>query len=420
MAREKVIFHVDVNSAFLSWEATYRIKVLGESLDLRDIPSAIGGDIEERRGIILAKSIPSKRYDIQTGEPVTSALMKCPELMIVPPNYGLYVKCSNILIELLREYSPFVEQYSIDEAFMDMSGSEGLFGSPLAVANLIRERVYKELGFTVNIGVSSNKLLAKMASDFTKPNRVHTLFPNEIEEKLWPLPVRDLFFVGKASERTLRRLSIKTIGDLAKADVKLIKSHLKKHGEVIHAYANGRDISEVVHRKVPNKGYGNSMTIPYDVDSIAGANLILLSLCETVGTRLRADNVKVGCVSISVVDMNFEYYSHQTTLHSPTNVTDELYECACRLLKESWNQKIPIRQLGVHTTKVDNTNFHQFDLFDMGKHEKYEKLNNAIDKIRNKYGEDAVVRAPFVNSKLEHMAGGISKEKKTGITKPIS
>lgn len=163
-------------------------------------------------------------------------------------------------------------------------------------------------------------------------------------------------------------------------------------------------------------GYGNSMIAPYDITTLVDANFILLSLCETVGTRLRADNVKIGCISISIVDMNFKYYTHQMTLHSSTNITDELYKCTCRLLQESWNQKISIRQLGVHTTKIDNTSFHQYDLFDM---EKYEKLNKAIDLIRNKYGENAVVRAPFVGYKLEHMAGGISKENKMGIIKSV-
>lgn len=414
---DKVIFHVDVNSAFLSWEATYRIKILGEKNDLRDIPSAIGGDIEKRKGIILAKSIGAKNYGIETGEPVVSALKKCPNLTIAPPNFRLYMQCSNAMIDLLKEYTPVVEQYSIDEAYMDMTGTEGLYGSPFAIAHIIKDRIYKELGFTVNIGISSNKLLAKMASDFKKPNLVHTLFPEEIAHKMWPLPVRELFFVGGATEKKLKMLGIKTIGQLAKADRNLLKTHLKKQGEIIQHYANGIDTSGVLNQKAPNKGYGNSTTIPFDISSFDHAKLILLSLCETVGTRLRADNVKVGCITVTYVDTYFEHFSHQKTLTSATHITEEIYEYACEILDELWNHKTAIRQLGVHTSKVCGDKVYQYNLFDMSKYDKYDKLNTAVDKIRNKYGDESVMRASFIGSDLDHMAGGLSKEKQTGITK---
>ena len=178
---DRVIFHIDVNSAFLSWEAVYRLKILGEETDLREIASVVGGDEKKRHGIVLAKSIPAKKYGIQTGESLAEARKKCPNLTIVPPQHDLYKQCSELFIQLLREYTPCVEQYSIDEAYMDMSGTLSLHGSPVIVANAIKDRIYREFGFTVNIGVSSNKLLAKMASDFKKPNLVHTLFPDEIE-----------------------------------------------------------------------------------------------------------------------------------------------------------------------------------------------------------------------------------------------
>ena len=288
---EKVIFHVDVNSAFLSWEASYRKQILGEEIDLRDIPSAIGGDIEKRKGVILAKSTSAKKYGIVTGEPIVAALRKCPGLTIVKPNFSVYVEYSNKLMTLLREYSPVVQQYSIDEAYIDMTGTEGLYGKPLDIAYKIKDRIYEELGFTVNIGISCNKLLAKMAGELEKPNLVHTLFPSEIEKKMWPLPVGELFFVGKATEKSLKLLGIRTIGELAKADVKLLKLHLKKQGEIIHQYANGIDASAVEEEQAPHKGYGNSMTIPYDVNSVESAYLVLLSLCETLGTRLRAAEV---------------------------------------------------------------------------------------------------------------------------------
>lgn len=436
---EPIIFHVDVNSAFLSWEATYRKEILGEEMDLRDIPSAVGGDREKRKGIILAKSMPAKAYNIQTGEPIVAALRKCPNLTIVKPNFGLYVKCSRAFMAILREYTPKVQQYSIDEAFMDMTGTEGLYGDMVNTAHMIKDRIYRELGFTVNIGVANNKLLAKMAGDFKKPNLVHTLFPHEIETKMWPLPVRDLFFVGKSAEKTLKLLGIKTIGDLAHADVKLLRQHLKKHGEVIYRYANGIDQSSVEEVAAPNKGYGNSMTIPYDVNSVENAHLVLLSLCETVGARLRADHMEASCISVSLVDCDFVHSSRQMTLQKNTCYTQEIYECACEIFKKLWDHKTPIRQLGVHTTKLADGNTHQISLFeqiplpdnkgivrersllgeDNPKSKRLEKLDAAIDAIRNKYGDDSIKRAAFLTGGLEHMAGGISKEKKNGITKEV-
>lgn len=415
--RQPIIFHVDVNSAFLSWEAAYRIEILGEALDLRSIPSAIGGDREKRKGIILAKSMAAKPYHIQTGEPVVSALSKCPQLFIAKPDYALYERCSKAFITLLQDYTPVVEQYSIDEAYMNMTGTEGLYGDPLSIAHIIKNRIEKELGFTVNIGISSNKLLAKMASDFQKPNRVHTLFPNEIESKMWPLGIRELFYVGRSTEDKLRKIGIKTIKQLAQTDVKLLKSYLGKQGEVIHAYANGIDLTTLISSKLPNKSYGNSMTIPYDVDSFEHAKKVILSLCETVGTRLRADDARAICMSITLVDMYFEHVSHQKTLQNATNVTQELYQYACTLLDEIWNQKIPIRQLGVHASKVEYGEAYQYHLLDTIKNDKYAKLDKAIDQIRNKYGDDSVMRSTFVNDQLTHMAGGITKEKRTGITK---
>ena len=214
---QRVIFHVDANSAFLSWTAVYRLKVLGEKEDLREVPSVIAGDKESRHSIILAKSVPAKKFGIQTGEPLFQALEKCPGLRIEAPDYALYVEASRHFVQVLRQFSPYVEQYSIDEAWVDMTGTERLWGSPRLAAEQMRKRIWDELGFTVNVGISSNKLLAKMAGDLEKPNKVHTLFPEEMESKMWPLPVRDLFLVGPATERKLKLYGIYTIGDLAKA-----------------------------------------------------------------------------------------------------------------------------------------------------------------------------------------------------------
>lgn len=410
----KVIFHIDVNSAFLSWEAVYRIRHLGGSLDLRTIPSAVGGDITKRHGIILAKSIPAKKYKIQTGEPVVDALRKCPQLVLVPPNYELYEKNSNAFMVILRKYSDVVEQYSIDEAFVDMTGTERLFGSPVVVANAIKDEIYQTLGFTVNVGVSSNKLLAKMASDFKKPNLVHTLFPEEVEKKMWPLPVRDLFFVGEASERKLHTLGIRTIGELATADVDMLRSVLKKHGEVIWNFANGRDVAIVEKEPVDNKGYGNSTTISFDVTDAQTAKMVLLSLAETVGRRLRRDGVRIEVVAISIRFYDLSYVSHQSVLKTATNITREIHEMACRLFDELWDGT-PIRHLGVHTGRVvkEDTG-RQLALFDDTDYEKLERLDRAIDSIRERFGADAIQRASFLKQeRIDHMNGGISREKRT-------
>lgn len=411
---EKVIFHIDVNSAFLSWEAVYRLKHLGSNQDLREEVSAVGGDVTMRHGIILAKSIPAKKYGIQTGESILEAKQKCPELILVPPNYGLYERSSAAFIEILRQYTDIVEQYSIDEAFMDMSGTEGLWGSPVVVANEIKDRIHHELGFTVNVGVSSNKLLAKMAGDFKKPNLVHTLFPIEIKEKMWPLPVSDLFFVGRATTKKLFNLGIKTVGELANADPVILRSHMKSHGEVVWAFANGYDFSSVVteSKAPPQKGYGNSTTVPYDVTTKKDAYIVLLALAETVSARLRNANVKAEVISVGIKDYVFNYMSHQTILMSATNITKEIHKIACKLFTEAWNG-VPVRHLGIHTSRLKDLNFsRQMNMFDEDDYEKLEYADLMVDTIRNKYGIDSIKRAVFLEGPIDHMSGGISREKR--------
>jgi DNA polymerase-4 len=310
---DPVIFHVDVNSAFLSREAVHRLQS-GDELDLREIASAVAGDKNKRHGVILAKSIPAKKYGVKTGEPLVDALKKCPNLTIVPPSHDLYETNSRAFIKILNSYSPCVEQCSIDEAYCDMTGMSAMFGPPMEAANKIRERIKQELGFTVNIGISNNKLLAKMASDFQKPDRIHTLYPEEIPDKMWGLPVGDLFFVGKSTVKKLHTLGIYTIGELAKTDVRILKEHLKKHGEVIHCFANGIDASVISNEEVKNKGYGNSTTIAFDVEDESTAKLILLSLAESVASRLRKDDRMAKVVSVSIVNSEFISTSHQMML----------------------------------------------------------------------------------------------------------
>ncbi|MEG0987755.1 MAG: DNA polymerase IV [Clostridium sp.] len=392
---EQVIFHVDVNSAFLSWEAVYRLSEPGETRDLREAICAVGGDSSMRHGVILAKSIKAKQFGVQTGESIMEARKKCPDLEIVAANHELYKKMSEAFIELLREYSPHVEQYSIDEAFVDMTGMEALFGTPKQAADRIRERIYKELGFTVNIGVSNNKLLAKMASDFKKPNLVHTLFPEEIEKKMWPLPVGELFFVGDATEKKLKEMGITTIGDLAGTDQKFITSHLKKHGELIWNFANGRGLDVVETEPPDHKGYGNSTTIAFDVTDADTARMVLLSLADTVAARLRSHHVKAEVISVTIKNYRLETASHQMVLRTPTNITAEIHQVACRLFEELWDGT-PIRLLGIQTTRMKEEGARQMSIFDDTDYEKLEKMDKAVDSIREKFGADSVKRASFL------------------------
>ena len=395
MAQQKIIFHIDVNSAFLSWESVYRLTVEGETEDLRLIPSIVGGDREQRHGVVLAKSTPAKKFGIVTGEPITQALQKCPELLIVPSRHHIYEFYSEQFMAILREYSPVVEQYSIDEAFMDMTGMELLFGPPLECAYKIKDRIKKELGFTVNVGISTNHLLAKMAGDLKKPDMVHTLFPEEIEQKMWPLPVEDLFFVGKATSAKLHTLGIHTIGDFAKSDRNMLYSHMKSTGDTIWKFANGIDEVVTGRKNQEAKGYSNETTLAHDVTEQEEAEEILLGLVEQVSGRLRADGKKAEVVSVGIKDAWFVSSSHQCVLPNPTAGTRELYEHACRLLSEFWDGK-PIRLLNFYASRITEEEGRQMSLFDTTDYEKQEKADAAMDAIREKFGAGAIKRAAFL------------------------
>lgn len=414
----RYIFHVDANSAFLSWSAAYKVNILGEATDLRTIPSIVGGDQEKRHGIVLAKSTPAKKYNIQTGEAIVTALQKCPHLVVVSPDYGLYVNASRAFINVLKKYSDQVIQYSIDEAWAIFDGFETLYGKGQMVkfAYDLKEEIKETLGFTVNIGISTNFLLSKMAGDFSKPDKVHTLFPEEIESKMWPLPVSELFFVGRATTKKLFSLGIKTIGDLANANEEMIKAHLKTPGMIIRDYARGGDLQPYMFTHDANKGYGNSLTAPQDITTVAYARHLLLSLCETVGARLRTDGVKVSVVSVHITTFEFAYSNKQMQLLSPTDVTEEIFINACKVFDKLWDKHTPIRQIGVHTGKVASDAGRQYNLFDMQRFDRLETLNRTIDQIRSKFGEDAVMRACFLEGNVTHMSGGLDKERRSGVT----
>ena len=404
---ERVIFHVDVNSAYLSWSA---IKALAEGAkeDYRMIPCVVGGDESKRHGVVLAKSLPAKRYGIRTGESLFEARRKCPELTIIKPEYSWYVEKSRAMMQILEQYTPDVYQYSIDEAFLDMTGMEELMGKPQDAAFRLKNQIRDTLGFTVNIGISSNFLLAKMASDFEKPDQVHTLFLEEICEKMWPLPVRELFSVGKSAAVKLEKFGIRTIGELAKADRERLASELGAAGGMIWDYANGIESVPVVQRETKDKSYGNSVTTSEDICDCETACRILRPLCETVAMRLRLDSMKVSTLAVQVTDYNFKKRSHQRTLTHATDVTMEIYEAACSLMRELWNGT-PVRLIGVSGGKAAREEFEQLSLFPDPKKEKQKKLDQAMDHLKLRFGDKAVMRASLLEG--AKTSGGMSKAK---------
>lgn len=406
----RLIFHIDVNSAFLSWEAVYRLSMDSHAVDLRCIPAVVGGDAKSRHGIVLAKSTPVKNCGVTTGEPLSQAYRKCPDMTVVPARFDVYIEYSKKLIDLLEQYTPDIEKFSIDEAFLDMTETIHLFGSPLTVADNLRKQIASELGFTVNIGIAPNKLLAKMASDFEKPDKVHTLFPEQIPVKMWPLPLRELFFVGDAAADKMERIGIRTIGALAACDIRILKTHLgDKYATLIHQYANGIDDEPVAQKDPINKGYGNSITLSRDVADYKTANQVLLSLCETVGARLRADQVRCNCISVELKDWKFHSQSHQLTLYAPTDSTAVLYENACKLLIEFWDLT-PVRLIGIRTSRISEDSFLQMNFFETEKSKKLKTVELAVDSIRNKFGTDSIKRARFLDadSVVDH---AVSKQK---------
>lgn len=426
--RKQIIFHIDVNSAYLSWTALYQLKN-GSSIDLRTIPSIIGGDEKSRHGVVLAKSIPAKKYGIQTGEPVAAALRKCPGLVMAAPDHRLYRNYSRAMIQLLaEEFSPNLEQVSIDECYLDASLAISRFSSPTEAACFIRDRIFQQFGFTVNVGISTVKVLAKMASDFEKPGKVHTLYPEEIQEKMWPLPVSDLFMVGGRSAAKLRSLGILTIGDLARSNPSFLNAQFKSHGQLMWEYANGIDPSPVITKRPEAKGIGNSTTLSEDVTEAARAKEILYSLSESVAARLKKAGQLAGTITVEIKYHDFTKASHQTQALSPINSADEICRLACSLFDGLWDGR-PVRLLGIRSSRlILESEPVQLSIFDLPKlsvpsasgsekvsaeiqkeaahtapsSEKLKQLDAAMEKIRRKYGENAVhkgsLSCPFRNS----------------------
>jgi len=387
-SHERIIFHIDVNSAFLSWSAVEAL-TNGEKIDIREINSVIGGDEESRRGVVLAKSNLAKQCGIVTGESLFNARRKCPDLKVISPCFSVYEKYSKAMMELLKEYTPLLEQYSIDECFLDVTND--LRDEPIKMAEAIKDRIKEELGFTVNIGIANNKLLAKMASEFRKPNKVNTLYPSEIKQKLWPLSVGELFMVGKKATEKLNSLYVYTIGELANSNVELLKAKFKSYGLMIWEYANGIDNSKVEINTGEMKGISNATTLAEDIINKEAAYKVLRSLVEKVSTRLRELNKCCNSVSVNVRSSDFKNYSHQKKLVNPTDSTRKLLETVLELFDEAW-KKEPIRLLGVSLTQLVDEGHYQISIFENLEYDKEKALDKTLDSIRKKYGQDAVKR----------------------------
>lgn len=392
--KQRQILHVDVNNAFLSWTATQKLKE-GYAIDIREIPAVIGGDEERRSGIVLAKSMKAKACGVVTGETLYQARKKCNNLQVYPSSYKIYKKYSNELYNLLLEYTDKIERFSIDECFLDMT--DYLVNvTLLEKAKEINKRVKEELGYTVNVGVAHNKLLAKMASDFEKPNKVHTLYENEIPQKIWNLPVGELFMLGRKTVPKLYNMGIQRIGDLARFDEQILINKFGKHGKLIWEYANGIDNSEVHFEPETPKSIGNSITLPTDIHCKEKIAEIILALTEQVTFRLRRYDLLANVVSVQLRTKEFKDYSHQRKLSSSSNSTREIYNVAKEILDEMYKGEF-IRLVGVKTDDLCDKNQKQLSLFDDTNSKKQEKIDKSIDLLKQKYGYDAVTRGTVMN-----------------------
>ena len=426
MIAERTIFHVDVNSAFLSWSALKKLRDEPGSVDLRTIPSAVGGDVKTRHGIITAKSIPAKRYGIQTAEPVVKALQKCPQLVLVPPDFDTYREYSRKLMDILAQYSPMLQQVSIDEAYLDMSDriAPGDREAAIMWARHIREQVKRELGFTVNVGISTNKLLAKMASDFEKPDRTHTLYPDEVPSKMWPLPIDSLHGCGKSTAQKLQLVGINTIGEAAASDPMLLQSILgQKSGAYIYNSANGISRSPVVAEREQAKSISNERTLSEDVDREnyhTNGIPVIRELAEKVASRMQKKGLSGQTVTFQVKSSEFDRYSRQASLSEATDRAEEIESAALmladRLLNGSdglFEAGMTIRLIGVGVSKLTQKQIHQMDLFEWAdrnleeekrkeekrrvtaeenekRKAKQARLDKMMEMINNRYGTGTV------------------------------
>ena len=393
--KKRIILHIDVNNAFLSWTAIDMLKK-GHPYDIRNKYAIIGGSEKDRRGIVLAKSTPAKKLGIKTADTIYSARKICPNLEIYSPNYKLYKYYSDLMFNYLNNYTNIIERYSIDECFLDYTNSQKLFGDPIKLAYIIKEDIKNKFGFTVNVGIGNNKLCAKMASDFEKPDKVHTLFDEEIKDKMWPLPIEDLFMIGKSSSKKLRELNINTIKDLATKDIDYLTKRFKKYGSLMWEYANGIDNSPVDYEYNDPKSISNSTSLPYDYTNMDDILKVIKQLSINTATKLRNKNLYTNSISIWIKYKDFRKISKQITIENNTNSNEEIYKYAKQLFINTWNKE-PVRALCVGVSKINDTHNTQLSLFNNNtkntNNEKEDKLQKTIDNINNKYHKDIITYA---------------------------
>lgn len=387
---DNIIMHIDVNNAFLSWTAVDLLSK-GYRIDIRNIESIIGGDETKRHGIVLAKSMVAKRKGVKTAETIKEAKRKCYDLKIFKPDMLLYREMSDKLFNLISKYTPDIEKLSIDECFIDYTKIKSLYGDPIKFAYKLKREIKTTLGFTVNIGVANNKLCAKMASDFLKPDRVHTLFNNEIEKKMYPLKIEDLYGVGKSTSKKLRELKINTIGDLANANYDYLYKYFKNQASKLIESARGNSI--ITTKKTDTECISNSTTISYNLNSLDEIYKYLYPLVENVSKELRKKEKYATLVGVTLRDKNFKTSQHQRKLKNPTSSTDEIYNVAKVLVKELWNEE-KIRLVGVSIGKFTNNLSHQLSLFeDSNSIKKDNELDKTLDRLKIIYGNNIIDKA---------------------------
>lgn len=396
---KKIIMHIDVNNAFLSWTAILYLKN-GSNIDIRKTYAIIGGDEASRHGIVLAKSMPAKKRGVVTAETIYSAKKKCPNLKVYPPNYNFYKKMSDRMLDLIRKYSPDIEQMSIDECFLDYTPVKHLYGDEVEFAFRLKKEIFDTLGFTVNIGIGNNKLCAKMASDFSKPYKVHTLFEDEVSKKMWPLKVDDLFGIGKKTAIKLHNLNINTIYDLAHADGKFLYRYFKNQAIDMIEAANGKGSDVVISEEAVPKGIGNETTLSRNISSREELEPYLLALSENVAIRLRKQKKYASVIVVTLKDKFFKRVSHQKKLVNATNLTEEIYKVACAILSEM-SVEDGVRLIGVRLDKLSDTSSHQVSLFeDLKVREDNNELEKTVDELKEKYGFKVIKKASLMDSKV--------------------
>ena len=388
--KERYVIHVDVNNAFLSWTAVEMLKN-GSKVDIRKKYAVIGGDEKARRGIVLAKSMPCKSRGVVTGESLYMARKKCPNLEVYKGDYKVYKKYSDLMYKYLCQYSNIIERYSVDECFIEYTDSYKLFGNPVRLAYKIKEDIKKLYGFTVNVGVGNNKLCAKMASDFKKPDMVHTLFMNEVKNKMWGLDVSELFMIGKSSSKKLHELDIKTIGDLARSDINFLTRYFKSYGKVMWEYANGIDNSLVEYEIGDPKSISNSTVLPYNYSKYEDIYVVLRELSMSVGKRLRYKKLYANNVSIWIKYSDFSKISKQISLDNSISTDSDILKYASMLFKKTWDSEKTIRGLCVGVSNLKDNNNIQLSIFsDIKNIKKKDKLQETLDNIRDKYGNNII------------------------------